>query len=59
MAFAGGIVPAVAAMLFAVVAKLKARRGKRRVEPLDHLGRDRPRGSLAHRPYIEELSVWG
>ena len=53
MALAGRVVAAVAAMRFAVVGQLDARRRKRRVEPAQHFGCDRTGFLSVHCPYIE------
>ena len=55
MAFAGGVVAAVAAMLLAVVDQLDAAWGKRRVQPPQHFSRDRAGGGSVHRAYIGRL----
>src|SRR3954471_11253202 len=52
VAFARGIVAAVAAVLFAVVVKIDRSRRKRRVEAGEHFSRDRTGFSGVHWPYI-------
>jgi hypothetical protein len=56
VAFAGGVVAAVAAMLLAVVHQLEVAWRKRRVEALKHFSRDRPGFLRVHGTYIEALS---
>src|SRR5437762_14138964 len=53
MAFAGGIVAAVAAVLLAVVDQFDAARGKRRIEASEHFSRDGTGFLALHCPYIE------
>src|SRR4051794_29341419 len=55
MAFAGGVVPAVPAMLFAVVDQIDVCRRKRRIEPFQHFARDRSGSLRVHRLYIGAL----
>ena len=57
MAFAGGVVTAVAAVLFAVVIELEAARGERRGQAAEDLGRDRPGGAKAHPAYIGGMAT--
>src|SRR4029079_11905917 len=52
VAFAGGVVAAVAAMLFAVVDQFDAARRKRRAEAGKHFRRDRTGFSSVHGAYI-------
>ena len=56
MAFAGGVVAAVAAMRLAVVDQLDPRRLKRRIEPPQHFSLRPDRFLGVHRPYIEEFN---
>lgn len=53
VAFAGGVVAGVSPMLFAVVDKFDPGGRERRIEPPEHLARDRSGFLSVHCPYIE------
>ena len=59
MAFPGGVVAAVPAMLFAVVDKVELRRSQRRFEPPPHFHCDWAGVRRVHRAYIGRLGRRG